>query len=70
MFTIGSIICPISQIRASRAEMVTADRDLRLRGYEVFRFGGSEFDHPKEKQKEAIEKLVSSFFERNYSGRG
>ena len=43
--------------------MVTADRDLRLRGYEVFRFGGSEFDHPKEKQKEAIEKLVSSFFE-------
>ena len=49
------------------AEMVTADRDLRLRGYEVFRFGGSEFDHPKEKRKEAIKKLVSSFFEQLFT---
>ena len=49
------------------AEMVTADRDLRLRGYEVIRFGGSEFDHPKEKRKEAIEKLVSSFFEQLFT---
>ena len=45
------------------AKMVAADRSLRLRGYEVFRFGGSEFRHPKE----TIEGLVSSFFEQLFA---
>jgi len=38
------------------AEMVAADRSLRLAGYEVYRFGGSEF------QGDNSEKLVESFF--------
>ena len=39
------------------AEMVSADRDLRLRGYEVYRFGGFEF-----KDSEANTFLICSFF--------
>jgi len=45
------------------AEMVAADRNLRLRGYEVFRFGGSEFSHLKGSMQESVDKLVKSFFE-------
>ena len=45
------------------AEMVAADRNLRLRGYEVFRFGGSEFSHPKGSMQESVDELVKSFFE-------
>ena len=45
------------------AEMVAADRNLRLRGYEVFRFGGSEFSNPKGSMQESVDKLVKSFFE-------
>ena len=45
------------------AEMVAADRNLRLRGYEVFRFGGSEFPHPKGSMQESVDELVKSFFE-------
>jgi hypothetical protein len=45
------------------AEMVEADRKLRLRGYEVFRFGGWEFFNTKGSKQEAADKLVRSFFE-------
>ena len=50
---------------AKYAEMVSADRDLRLRGYEVYRFGGSEFVAPdEEEQNRKANELVSNFFER------
>ncbi|QDT48908.1 hypothetical protein Pan258_29550 [Symmachiella dynata] len=39
------------------AEMVIADRDLRLAGYEVYRFGGAELS-----SKNACKTLVESFF--------
>ena len=41
------------------AEMVAEDRDLRLRGYEVYRFGGAELV-----DKSAGEAMLSSFFDR------
>ena len=46
------------------AEMVRVDRELRLRGYEVFRFGGAEFYNKNSSQtpeENAIE-LVRTFF--------
>ncbi|WP_339236274.1 hypothetical protein MKX40_22315 [Paenibacillus sp. FSL R5-0517] len=39
------------------AEMMKADRDLRLQGYEVFRFGGFEFINENN-----VEKMVFDFF--------
>ncbi|MEV8211567.1 hypothetical protein AB0P40_42210, partial [Streptomyces sp. NPDC079189] len=35
---------------AKYAEMVAADRDLKLRGYEVFRFGHDELKRPDDAQ--------------------
>lgn len=40
------------------AEMVKEDRRIRLRGYEVYRFGGAEFA-----SEEATHELVGAFFE-------
>lgn len=49
---------PDGQADCSRyAEMVAADRDLKLYGYEVFRFGGAEL------QGDSAPRLVKSFFE-------
>lgn len=46
------------------ARMVSADRALRLRGYEVYRFGGAEFFSVDESDKRShTEKLVGEFFE-------
>ncbi|GAB3900979.1 hypothetical protein GCM10029964_089120 [Kibdelosporangium lantanae] len=41
------------------AEMVAEDRDLRLRGYEVYRFGGAELT-----EGPATDKLLATFFDR------
>lgn len=52
------------QGRASRekyAEMSAGDRALRLTGYDVYRFGGSELTGPEAKKR------VSAFFERLYA---
>jgi len=49
------------------AAMVAADRNLRLRGYEVFRFGGSEFNRPNGSVQEAADKLVKPFFEQLFA---
>ncbi|WP_371591691.1 hypothetical protein [Streptomyces virginiae] len=43
------------------AQMVAADRELRLDGYEVYRFGGAEL--PKE-QPDKAKAVVNSFFDR------
>ena len=43
------------------AEMVAEDRALRLRGYEVYRFGGYELQDPD--GKGTVERRVSSFFD-------
>ena len=40
------------------AEMVATDRNLRLCGYDVYRFGGSELQ-----ERSAAQKLVKKFFE-------
>jgi hypothetical protein len=39
--------------------MVAEDRELRLKGYEVYRFGGAELANDR-----AAERLLSSFFDR------
>lgn len=44
------------------AEMVKDDRDLRLKGYEVFRFGGYEFLDEKN-----IKQIICDFFDRLYN---
>ncbi|MFH9786046.1 hypothetical protein ACH4NU_37985 [Streptomyces sp. NPDC017259] len=44
---------------ARYAETMAGDRDLKLRGYEVFRFGHSELQH-----KGAAQPLLSNFFSR------
>ncbi|GIF08860.1 AbiJ-related protein [Actinoplanes siamensis] len=41
------------------AEMVAEDRELRLKGYEVYRFGGAELTNDR-----AAERLLSAFFDR------
>jgi very-short-patch-repair endonuclease len=41
------------------AAMMAEDRDLRLKGYEVYRFGGAELTNDR-----AAERLLSSFFDR------
>ena len=51
-----------SQADAGRyARMVSADRDLRLVGYDVYRFGGAELDATSGPA------TVSEFFERLFS---
>jgi hypothetical protein len=40
--------------------MVAEDRRLRLAGYEVYRFGGQEFQAPSDRVRE----LLTSFFRR------
>jgi very-short-patch-repair endonuclease len=40
------------------AEMVAEDRELRLRGYEVYRVGGQELQEPAHAKK-----VLSSFFD-------
>ncbi|GEN89786.1 hypothetical protein [Oceanobacillus sojae] len=47
------------------AEMVNADRDLKLNGYEVFRFGGYEFI-----DKEKIKQSIKYFFEKLFFNYG
>lgn len=44
------------------AEMVKADRELRLAGYEVFRFGAAELDGTK--GAERVSSFFSELFER------
>ena len=44
------------------AEMVRVDRDLRLRGYEVYRFGGAEFYNDQNTPEENAVSLVKDFF--------
>lgn len=46
------------------AEMVQADRSLRLAGYEVYRFGGRDFGNND------IEKVLIDFFDRLFSRHG
>lgn len=44
------------------AEMVRVDRDLRLRGYEVYRFGGAEFYNDQNTAEENAVSIVKDFF--------
>lgn len=44
------------------AEMVKVDRDLRLRGYEVYRFGGAEFYNDQNTPEENAVSVVKDFF--------
>lgn len=44
------------------AEMVRVDRDLRLRGYEVYRFGGAEFYNDQNTPEENAVSVVKDFF--------
>lgn len=44
---------------AKYAEMVKEDRKLKLNGYDVYRFGGFEFQ-----DKEEAEKIIKDFFEK------
>lgn len=44
------------------AEMVRADRDLRLRGYEVYRFGGAEFYNDQNTAENNAVEVVKDFF--------
>ena len=43
------------------SEMASADRELRLRGYEVYRFGGYELGHNRS------DSIVEAFFERLFA---
>ena len=44
--------------RKKYADLVAADRDMRMLGYEIYRFGGAELHE----EKEAV-RIVASFFE-------
>ncbi|RSE35119.1 hypothetical protein [Acinetobacter junii] len=44
------------------AEMVKVDRDLRLRGYEVYRFGGAEFYNDQNTPEDNAVSVVKDFF--------
>ena len=44
------------------AEMVRIDRDLRLRGYEVYRFGGAEFYNDQNTPEKNAVSVVKDFF--------
>jgi hypothetical protein len=44
------------------AEMVRVDRELRLRGYEVYRFGGAEFYNDQNTAEENAISVVKDFF--------
>lgn len=44
------------------AEMVKVDRELRLRGYEVYRFGGAEFYNDQNTPEENAISVVKDFF--------
>ncbi|ENV12347.1 hypothetical protein F965_02368 [Acinetobacter schindleri NIPH 900] len=44
------------------AEMVRVDRELRLRGYEVYRFGGAEFYNDQNTAEENTVSIVKDFF--------
>jgi very-short-patch-repair endonuclease len=46
------------------AEMVAADRDLRLSGYEVYRFGGSELFAPHAEKR--LDAFMKRLFERHH----
>jgi hypothetical protein len=52
------------------ARMVEADRALRIRGYEVFRFGGAEFSLANEAGSEAVDRLIASFFRQLFDAHG
>jgi very-short-patch-repair endonuclease len=45
------------------AEMMAADRDLRLMGYEVYRFGGDEFG--RQETPDNLDKFFRRLFERH-----
>lgn len=47
------------------AEMVRADRDLKLNGYEVYRFGGHEFIN-----EDIAQQMIKEFFEKLFSKHG
>ncbi|MDM1287063.1 hypothetical protein [Acinetobacter indicus] len=44
------------------ADMVRVDRDLRLRGYEVYRFGGAEFYNDQNTPEDNAVSVVKDFF--------
>lgn len=46
---------------AKYADMVAADRDLKLRGYEVFRFGHDELKHPADARKLLLQFIPDMF---------
>ncbi|MFJ9683999.1 hypothetical protein ACIRP2_39310 [Streptomyces sp. NPDC101194] len=54
---------------AKYAEMVAADRDLRLRGYEVFRFGHDELEEPHDAHA-LMERFLPALFQRFDAGAG
>ncbi|MER6052656.1 DUF559 domain-containing protein [Streptomyces sp. NPDC001793] len=46
---------------AEYADMVAADRELKLRGYEVFRFGHDELKRPEDAEKLLLQFLPGMF---------
>ncbi|WP_086739485.1 DUF559 domain-containing protein [Streptomyces glaucescens] len=46
---------------AKYADMVAADRDLKLRGYEVFRFGHDELKRPEDAKKLLLQFIPDMF---------
>jgi very-short-patch-repair endonuclease len=49
------------------ARMVEADRALRIRGYEVFRFGGAEFLQTNGTGHDTVDKMIAAFFEQLFA---
>jgi very-short-patch-repair endonuclease len=49
------------------ARMVEADRALRIRGYEVFRFGGAEFLQTNGTGHDSVDKMIAAFFEQLFA---
>ncbi|MFI5867463.1 hypothetical protein [Streptomyces sp. NPDC051546] len=54
---------------AKYAEMMAADRDLKLRGYEVFRFGHDEVQDPRDAHA-LMERFLPALFQRFDTGAG
>lgn len=52
------------------ANMVREDREDKLMGYEVFRFGGFEFVHSNESEREAVKANIRDFFEKLFKHYG
>ncbi|MGV9967616.1 AbiJ-related protein [Streptomyces olivaceus] len=63
-YTRGRGQCPDT---AKYAEMMAADRDLKLRGYEVFRFGHDELEDARDAQA-LMERFLPALFQRFDAG--